>query len=208
MRTGVLPAVIVAAAGAAGLATAGAYQYFIATQPNEAVVSNPPAPSSPEAEKSGRSFVVHDTPQAVPELSFVDGDGRELALADFRGRTILFNVWATWCVPCREEMPALDRLQAKLGGSGFEVVPLSIDREGLPKVKAFYKEFGLKAVGIYVDTSGKAAYRLGAVGIPTTLLINPEGLEAGRLIGPAEWDSPELVTIIQQQLEKTPREAS
>jgi thiol-disulfide isomerase/thioredoxin len=208
MRTGALPAVIVAAAAVAGLAAGGVYQYFVATQPDEAAVSNPSAPSSAEAEKSGQSLVIHDTPQPVPALSFVDGEGQELSLADFRGKTILLNIWATWCVPCRKEMPALDRLQAKLGGSGFEVMPLSIDRDGLSKVKAFYEELGLKAIGIYVDTSGKAAYRLGAVGIPTTLLINPDGLEAGRLVGPAEWDSPELVNIIQQQLEKTPDEAS
>lgn len=207
MRTGVLPAVIVAAAGAAGLAAAGAYQYFVATQLNEAVVSNPPSPTSPEAEKGGRSFVIHDTPQAVPDLSFVDGEGHELSLADFRGRTILLNIWGTWCVPCRKEMPALDRLQAKLGGSEFEVVPLSIDRKGLPAVEAFYQELGLKALDIYVDASGKAVGKLGAVGIPTTLLINPDGLEAGRLVGPAEWDGPEIIEILEQQLKKTAVEA-
>ncbi len=208
MRTGVLPVVLVAAAGAAGLTAAGVYQYFAAAQPDQAVVSSPPSSSSPGAEKSGQSFVMHDTPQIVPELSFVDGAGQQLSLADFRGKTILLNVWATWCVPCRKEMPSLDRLQAKLGGPGFEVVPLSIDRDGLPKVRAFYNELGLKAVAIYVDTSGAAAYRLGAVGIPTTLLIDPNGLEAGRLVGPAEWDSPQVMKIIQQQLEEVRNEAS
>jgi hypothetical protein len=104
-------------------------------------------------------------------------------------------------------MPALNRLQAKLGSSDFEVVPLSIDRDGLPKVKAFYDELGHNALGSYVDATGKAANRLGAVGIPTTLLINPEGLETGRLVGPAEWDSLEFVNLIQQQLEKTPDKA-
>ncbi|MCT9000335.1 TlpA family protein disulfide reductase [Chelativorans intermedius] len=184
------------------------YLYLIAQQPNHPVVSSTP-PSATTVNAGGDStFVLHERPQPVSELSFVDGDGREMSLADFRGRTILLNIWATWCVPCREEMPALDRLQAKLGSSDFEVVPLSIDRDGLPKVKAFYEELRLKAIGIYVDASGKAAYRLNTVGIPTTLLIDPDGLETGRLVGPAEWDSPELVNLIQQQLEKTPDEAS
>lgn len=158
-----------------------------------------PSPSEP-AGATSRAFVMHETPQPVPELSFVNGEGKKLSLADFRGRTVLLNIWATWCLPCRREMPALDRLQAKLGGGSFEVVPLSIDRDGLPKVKAFYEELGLKSLGIYVDASGKAAYRVGAFGIPTSLLINPEGLEAGRLAGEAEWDSPELITVIRQQL--------
>jgi thiol-disulfide isomerase/thioredoxin len=201
----------VALIAAAALGTAfiggGVYQYFAAFPKDDPTVSNPFPPASTEAEKSCRSFIIHETPQAVPELSFVDGEGHEMSLADFGGRTILLNIWAAWCVPCREEMPALDRLQAKLGGSEFEVVPLSIDRKGLPAVEAFYQELGLKALGIYVDASGKTVGKLGVVGVPTTLLINPEGLEAGRLVGPAEWDGPEIIEILQQQLEKTPNEA-
>ncbi|MFC0808869.1 TlpA family protein disulfide reductase [Ensifer sp. P24N7] len=192
-------AVVVLALAAAGLVVFRPYHPFTAIQAEESQVAKP-APSAPSA--ASRAFVMHETPQPVPELHFVDGDGKELSLADFRGRTILLNIWATWCVPCRREMPALDRLQAKLGGPDFEVVPLSIDRDGLPKVKAFYAELGLKSLGIYVDASGKAPYRLGALGIPTTLLINPEGLEAGRLAGEAAWDNSELVSVIQQQLKQ------
>ncbi|WAP71412.1 TlpA disulfide reductase family protein (plasmid) [Jiella pelagia] len=120
---------------------------------------------------------MHETPQAVPDLRFVDGDGRETSLSAFEGTTILLNVWATWCVPCREEMPALDRLEAKLGSAAFRVVPLSIDRGGLEKVKAFYRELGLKALPIYVDETGKASQQLATIGIPTTLLIGREGQE-------------------------------
>jgi thiol-disulfide isomerase/thioredoxin len=192
---------IVGTAGAAGLAAGGAYYYFASTK-NGAISA---VPVSTEAGESGRSFVMHETPQPVPDLSFVNGDGREMLLADFRGRTILLNIWATWCVPCRKEMPALDRLQAQLGSAKFEVVPLSIDRKGLPTVDAFYKEFSLRALGIYLDTSGKAVRRLGALGIPTTMLINSDGLETGRLVGPAEWDSPEMIEIIQRQFKKTPQ---
>lgn len=200
-------AFIIVAAIAAGIAVGGLYQLFMATRPSEPVLSSSLQFASTDAGSSDGSFVLHETPQPVSALSFVDGGGREMSLADFGGRTILLNIWATWCVPCREEMPALDRLQAKLGGSEFEVVPLSIDRKGLPAVEAFYQELGLNALGIYVDASGKAVGKLGAVGIPTTLLINPDGLEAGRLVGPAEWDGPEIIEILEQQLKKTAGEA-
>jgi thiol-disulfide isomerase/thioredoxin len=184
------------------LAAASAAALFYALRasvPPDAVLAAG-APASPSA-KGREGLVLHDTPQDVPELPFIDGDGNELSLAAFRGRTVLLNVWATWCVPCREEMPALDRLQTKLGGPDFQVIPLSIDRGGVPRVKAFYEELGLNPLGIYVDASGKAGYALGTVGIPTTLLIDPAGREVGRLVGPAEWDSPEYIQIIQRQLE-------
>jgi thiol-disulfide isomerase/thioredoxin len=178
---------------------AGAFYYRFQAAPSAAVSAVSPLPAAPSS-KQGEGFVLHEEPQAVPELSFVDAEGNDLSLAAFRGRTVLLNVWATWCVPCREEMPALERLQTKLGGPDFQVVPLSIDRGGIPKVSAFYGELGLNALGIYVDASGKAGYALGTVGIPTTLLIDPAGLEIGRLVGPAEWDSPEYIQIIQRQL--------
>lgn len=207
MRTGITAthlkvALVITTASAVSLFAAAAYLHFERGRPDTPVVSNLLLPS-PAAQRGGNSLGIHETPQAVPELSFVDGEGRSLSLADFRGRTILLNIWATWCVPCRKEMPSLDRLQAKLGGPGFEVVPLSIDRGGVAKVRAFYKELGLKALGIYVDASGKSLYRLGAVGIPATLLINPDGLEVGRLAGPAEWDNPEIIGQIERAMGAT-----
>ena len=146
------------------------------------------------------SFSRLDAPTPVPEFGFVDGKGREMTLEAFKGRTILLNIWATWCVPCRKEMPALDRLEARLGGPDFQVVALSIDRDGLPPVRAFYEELGLQSLGIYVDQSSRAAYDLGAVGIPTTLLVDPDGREIGRTIGPAEWDGEEVVQFLTQHL--------
>lgn len=141
-------------------------------------------------------FSFYDQPHALPEVHFVDGDDRSLSLQDFRGRLVLLNLWATWCVPCRKEMPALDRLEAKLGSPDFEVVALSIDRQGLGAVRPFFKELELKALRIYLDQSGKAAFALNAPGFPTTLLIDREGREAARKIGPAEWDSPEIESTI------------
>lgn len=152
------------------------------------------------AQDSPRTFVLHDTPKPVPQVDFQDGDGNPRSLADFRGKVVLLNVWATWCGPCRREMPTLDRLQAQLGGPDFEVAALSIDRAGIGVVRSFYAEVGVEHLAMYVDSSGKAARQLGAFGLPTTLLIDRKGREAGRLVGPAEWDTPEMVAFIRRYL--------
>src|SRR5919106_6203805 len=125
-----------------------------------------------------------------------------MSLADLRSKVVLLNIWATWCAPCRREMPTLERLQAELGGPDFEVVALSIDRKGLPVVKEFYEELGLRELGMYVDASAKASRELSALGVPTTLLIDRDGTELGRLAGPAEWDSPEMVSFIRGYIEQ------
>lgn len=143
------------------------------------------------------NFVLHDAPIPAPDVHFTDGDGSPRTLADFRGKLVLLNVWATWCVPCRKEMPTLDRLQAALGGPDFEVVALSIDRGGPEVVKKFYAEVGVRHLAVHVDTTGKAGFALATAGLPTTLLIDAHGQELGRLIGPAEWDAPEMVTFLK-----------
>ncbi|MER8783904.1 TlpA family protein disulfide reductase [Mesorhizobium sp. M1006] len=109
----------------------------------------------------------------------------------------MLNIWATWCAPCRKEMPTLDRLQAKLGGPDFEVIALSMDRGGPDIVKKFFAEIGVEHLALNIDTTGKAMFTLGALGLPMTLLIDREGKEIGRLIGPAEWDSPEMMAFIR-----------
>ena len=120
--------------------------------------------------------------------------------ADFRGRVVLLNIWATWCAPCRTEMPTLDRLQAKLGGRDFAVVPLSIDHRGRDAIARFYHDVGLNSLGIYVDRSGDAAYAVEAAGMPTTLLIARAGRELGRVIGTAAWDDAAMVARIKSYL--------
>ncbi|MEO1988938.1 MAG: TlpA disulfide reductase family protein [Martelella sp.] len=147
-----------------------------------------------------RSFVMHETPRPLPVITFEDGAGQALTLASFKGRTVLLNIWATWCVPCREEMPTLDALQAELGGPGFEVVPLSVDRAGPEVVRKFYAEIGIRNLGLYIDASMQASFDLAAVGLPTTLLIDAEGQELGRLVGPAEWDAPEMIDLLKTHL--------
>ena len=109
-------------------------------------VSIQPAGAQPPA-----GFVVHESPRPVPEIQFENGQGEAIGLADFRGKIVLLNIWATWCAPCRREMPTLDRLQAELGSPDFEVVALSIDRNGLSVVQEFYEELGLRELGMYVD---------------------------------------------------------
>jgi thiol-disulfide isomerase/thioredoxin len=156
----------------------------------------------PAGAQAPAGFAVHETPRPLPEIQFENGQGEAMSLADFRGKVVLLNIWATWCAPCRREMPTLERLQAELGGPDFEVLALSIDRTGLPVVKEFYEELGLRELGMYVDASGKAPRELSALGVPTTLLIDREGNELGRLAGPAEWDSPEMVAFIRGYMEQ------
>jgi thiol-disulfide isomerase/thioredoxin len=159
---------------------------------------------APPASGAGapQGFVLHPEPKPMPEIQFENGKGQELTLNNFHGKVILLNLWATWCIPCRKEMPTLDRLQAELGGPDFEVVTLSIDREGIPAIAKFFAEVGVKNLAMYVDSSTKAAPMLGAVGLPASLLIDRDGREIGRLIGPAEWDSPAMLQFIRGYLAK------
>jgi thiol-disulfide isomerase/thioredoxin len=151
-------------------------------------------------EQSMLGLILHAKPRPLPELTFVDGGERRIRLSDFQGKVILLNIWATWCPPCREEMPALDRLEARLGGPSFQVVPLSIDSGGAAPVASFYQAAGLESLGVYLDAAQGGMRKLSIVGVPTTLLIDRQGGEVGRVTGPAEWDEPEIVHIIEQLL--------
>ena len=140
-------------------------------------------------------------PRRVPELAFRDATGQAKTLGDWRGRLVLLNLWATWCVPCRKEMPALDALEAKLGGSGFDVVAINIDTRDPEKPKAWLKEVGVERLSYYADPSAKVFQDLklagSAFGMPTTLLVDPAGCEIGALAGPAEWASEDAVKLIE-----------
>ncbi|MDE2004229.1 MAG: TlpA family protein disulfide reductase [Betaproteobacteria bacterium] len=151
-------------------------------------------------EVSTFAFFPYPTPRPVANVRFADGKGRVRDLASFRGKVVLLNVWATWCGPCRQEMPTLDRLQAKLGGKDFEVVALSIDRGGQAAVGSFFDETNVQKLAIYVDASTEAQGRLGIIGVPTSLLLDRQGREIGRVTGPAQWDSPEVIGIIKRYL--------
>ncbi len=139
---------------------------------------------------------------AVPDQPFKDQAGEETMLSRFRGKVVLLNVWATWCAPCRRELPAIDRLQAQLGAADFEVIALSIDREGADKVAAFLAEFNrpLRNLKFYYDVRNRLGRAIGVIGMPTTLLIDRQGREAGRVSGPVEWDDRSAVTMVLQLL--------
>lgn len=145
-----------------------------------------------------------DEAQHVPALAFTDGAGAEKNLADWRGRVVLLNLWATWCVPCRKEMPALDELQNRLGGARFEVVTVNIDTRDPDKPKTWLKEAGVSRLAYYADPTAKVFQHLKAVGkaigMPTTLLVDPAGCEIASLAGPAEWASDDAVRLVQAAL--------
>lgn len=142
-------------------------------------------------------LIIKPEPVLLPEFTFMDAEGEPKSLADFKGKVVLLNIWATWCVPCREEMPAFDKLEAKLGGKDFQVVAVNIDKGGAAKAKPFLKETGATHLSLYTDSTGKLFSTVKAVGMPTTLLIDREAREIARLVGPADWASPEAVAVIE-----------
>jgi thiol-disulfide isomerase/thioredoxin len=157
-------------------------------------------PQSAAAEGTPQGFAIQEPSKPLPEIAFQDGDGKPRTLGDFRGKVVLLNIWATWCAPCRKEMPTLDRLQAQLAGSDFQVVALSMDRAGPDVVKKFFAEIGVRNLALEIDPSSKAMFALGVFGLPTTVLIDRKGQEIGRLVGPAEWDAPKMLDFIRSEI--------
>ncbi|MGH6990054.1 MAG: thiol:disulfide interchange protein TlpA [Stellaceae bacterium] len=150
---------------------------------------------------------VAKAPLKVPDLAFKDGAGKPLTLASFRGRTVLLNLWATWCVPCRKEMPTLDALEGKLGAKDFQVLAVNIDTQHPERPKTFLKNLGVKNLTYYADPSAQAFQDLKSIGrafgMPTTMLIDPHGCEIATIAGPAEWASPDAVKLIEAALGKS-----
>jgi thiol-disulfide isomerase/thioredoxin len=201
---------MVVAGGVAGVAVGLAAVYGIKTMERNA----PEAACAPAAELARRlaplahgevaAFAVADPSRRLPDLAFRDGTGAERHLADWRGRTVLLNLWATWCVPCRKEMPALAALEEKLGGPRFEVVAVNIDTRDPDKPRAWLKEVGIDRLAYYADPSAKVFQDLKVVGraagMPTTLLVDPAGCELGTVAGPAEWASDDAVKLVTAAL--------
>ena len=138
----------------------------------------------------------------VQQIPVLDYKGLEPYLHKQNDTTYVVNFWATWCAPCRKEMPALDALQQKLGSPDFEVVALSLDRQGAETARAFLNETKATNLKLYVDPTAKTLDGLKAVGLPATILIDREGREVGRLLGPAEWSSPEAIALVTSVLSK------
>jgi thiol-disulfide isomerase/thioredoxin len=160
--------------------------------------------AAPLAQGEVAAVAMADRPLRVPDLVFHDATGAERRLADWQGRTVLLNLWATWCVPCRKEMPALEALEGKLGGSHFEVVAINIDTRDPDKPRAWLKEVGIDRLAYYADPSAKTFQDLKTVGrasgMPTTLLVDPSGCELGTVAGPAEWASDDAIALVTAAL--------
>jgi thiol-disulfide isomerase/thioredoxin len=156
---------------------------------------------APLARGEVAALAVAEHPLLVPDLAFRDAAGAERKLSDWRGRTVLVNLWATWCVPCRKEMPALDALEGKLGGPRFEVVAVNIDTRDSDKPHAWLEEVGVNRLTYYADPSAKVFQDLKligrAFGLPTTLLVDPSGCEIGNVAGPAEWASQDGLNLVR-----------
>ena len=145
---------------------------------------------------SVEKFMAREDHAMAPQISFEDGERRKLTLVDFHGQIVLVNFWATWCAPCVRELPSLDRLQAQLKHSGVKIIALSLDRGGAPAVKRFYAENGIHNLDVFVDPTMAAQQAFDIPGLPTTVLIDREGHDRGRLIGPANWDGEEAADLV------------
>jgi thiol-disulfide isomerase/thioredoxin len=159
---------------------------------------------APLARGEVAAVAVDHSPRMLPVLRFTDGKGAARSLADWHGRTVLLNLWATWCVPCRKEMPALDALQAKLGNADFEVVAVNIDTRDTDKPRTWLGQVGVRNLAYYADHSAKVFQDLKAIGkafgMPTTLIVDRNGCEVASLAGPAEWASTDASKLVQAAL--------
>ena len=170
----------------------------LASEPKVEVLPTGPG-ANPLSSGQMAAFVFKKAPEDLPEIGFVDATGKPMTAKDWQGRVVLLNLWATWCGPCRKEMPALDRLQGALGSEKFEVVALSVDRGGIEASRKFLDQTKVEKLKLYVDPTAKASNALKAIGLPTTLLLK-DGREIGRLVGPAEWDSQDAKRLIEAAL--------
>src|SRR5260370_6305600 len=155
---------------------------------------------APLAHGEVAALTMATTPLLLPDLAFEDADGKPKKLSDWRGRTVLVNLWATWCVPCRREMPALESLQTRLGGPDFEVVAVNIDTRDPEKPKNFLKDANLTRLNYFSDQKAKVFQDLTAIGhalgMPTSVLVDGRGCEIATIAGPAEWASDDAVKLI------------
>ncbi len=141
-----------------------------------------------------------EQPVPVPDTAFVDAEGVQKQLADWHGQVLLVNFWATWCAPCREEMPSLDALQAEMGGEDFAVLTIAAGRNPVPAIQKFYEEQGIENLLVLRDERQVLARGMGVMGLPVSVLIDREGMEVARVIGELDWASPEVKDVIAQMI--------
>jgi thiol-disulfide isomerase/thioredoxin len=159
---------------------------------------------APLARGEVAALTMATAPLRLPDLAFADGDGQPKKLSDWRGKTVLVNLWATWCVPCRKEMPALEQLQTRLSGPNFEVVAINIDTRDPDKPRKFLQDAKLTRLGYFSDPKAKVFQDLKsigrALGMPTSVLVDGQGCEIATIAGPAEWGSDDAVKLIKAAL--------
>ncbi len=203
-KSGILKSGLFALAGLALAAVAVGVFYGIGPGTGKAAACS--APSSALAQKlaplaKGDLAALAVSPRPAPSVAFAGPDGAERTLADFRGRALVLNLWATWCVPCRREMPALDHLQAEAGSRDFEVVAINVDTARPERAPVFLDQLGIKALTRYADPSGDALEKLrlagDALGLPTTLIIDKQGCQLGVVAGGAKWDSADALAAVK-----------
>lgn len=192
-----LPLLLAVVAGAVGI-------YWFQSEPRKDELA-PVITSSPLSSDFSKALavgpmagvIIHPERKDITGFSFADPVGQTRDLTQWKGKVVLVNLWATWCAPCRKEMPDLVKLQTALGGMDFEVVAISVDRKGLAASQAFLKEIGAETLTAYIEPEAKSLAALQALGLPATILVDRNGKEAGRLLGPAEWSSPEAQAMIK-----------
>jgi len=155
-----------------------------------------PVQADVSALRSGdmKKLALHDAPLTLPEVTLLDADDNTASMADYRGKWVVLNFWATWCAPCRHEMPSLDRLQAAL--PQIAVVPVATGRNAVPGIEKFYADAGIAHLPILRDPKSELSRSASVMALPVTLILNPEGQEVARLIGDAEWDSDSAKAIL------------
>ena len=201
---------LIAAAAVAALGVAAVYGIAAYGRNGDAGACGPALATAkriaPLARGEMAAVSVADTGLQLPALTFKDANGADKTLADFKGRTVLLNLWATWCVPCRKEMPALAALQQKLGGPEFEVVAVNIDTRNLDKPKTWLQQAGVTGLAYYADASAKVFQDLKAIGkamgMPTSLIVDASGCEIASLAGPADWASADALALVKAALQK------
>lgn len=223
-RLNLPPMRLIILAAIAGIVAGGVAVYvsggMSGNQPGDTVAQAPSVPDSCSAKADQAKAVAAkatgdvaamlaaDPPQSLKFLAFNGPDGKPLTLADRAGKTLLVNLWATWCVPCRAEMPALDSLQASKGGPGFEVVAINVDTGDDTKPKKFLAETNIKSLAYYRDATmgvfNALKERALALGLPVTLLVDPEGCLIAAMNGPADWSGPDAAKLVEAALAAKP----
>ena len=145
-----------------------------------------------------KKLVIHDAPQAASDVTFErEDDGEAMSLADYEGKVVLVNFWATWCAPCRKEMPQLNALQKEFGGDDFQVLTIATGRNSEEGIKRFFEEAGVDSLPRHQDPKQALASQMGIFGLPITVIMDPEGREIARLRGDADWSSDSAKAIVQ-----------